>query len=172
MDWLADILKNLAVSRTLVVAIFVTAAVMYFGPTVAPGQVPKLKEDFIPYLFAAMFLSGMLLVIWTLNALWVATHQAARRTARNISSQAPFSEAEVTILFVMSQNPTNPLCLDHIDYSQTPITKLGFHQLTKALERKGLVSINPYDENLVSLTELGRERALEIQKKVKRNGAA
>lgn len=148
-------------------AIFFTTMVMYFGPVISPGNVPKLSEDLIPYLFAAMVLSGTLLVLWTLSAVWGGIRQVIKDSAKGVSSWCPLSESETAILFLMAQNPTISLNLDHIDYSRAPGTKLEFHQLTKALERKGLVSINSYNDDLVSLTERGREKALKIQKQVK-----
>lgn len=172
MDWLADILKNLAVSRTLVFAFFVTAVIMYFGPAVSPGHVPKLAEAYVPYLFAAMLLSGVLLVLWALSAIWGFIKHAIKRASNGISGLAPLSEAETAILFYMANNPTLPLDLGSLDYSKTPGTKLEFHQLTKFLERKGLVSIHYYDDDLISLTEQGREKALEIQRQVKNRAAA
>jgi hypothetical protein len=47
-------------------------------------------------------------------------------------------------------------------------TKLSARRLNN-LERKGLVRVNSYIENLVSLSEGGRKRALELQRQSKTN---
>lgn len=171
MDWLADILKNLTISRTLVAAVFVTSVVMYVGPILAPGGVPKLQPEFVPYLFAAMVLTGCLLLFWGLAAFWNLTRKSMRSAAR-VLADSTLSEPETALLFYMATDPTQPINLDNIDYSRAPGTKLEFHLWTKQLEAKGLARINEWDDNLVSLTDMGRERALKIQKQVKGGSAA
>ena len=171
MDWLADILKNLTISKTLVAAVFVTTMVMYVGPILAPNGVPKLQSEFAPYLFAAMVLTGCLLLFWGVAALWNLTRTSMRSAVRAISDSS-LSEAEAALLFFMAKDPTQPINLDNIDYSRAPGTKLEFHHWTKQLETKGLARINEWDDNLVSLTDLGRARALKIQKEVKSGSAA
>jgi hypothetical protein len=167
MDWLADILKNLAISKTLVAAVFVTSLVMYFGPIAFPAYVPELPKDFKPLSFAVMVLTASLLLLWGAAGLWVLSHQGIRGTARVVVGTS-LSESETAILYLMSQNPTESLNLAHIDYSRAPATKLEFHQLCKGLQKKGLVRINQYDDDLVALTEPGCERALQIQREVGR----
>lgn len=171
MDWLADILKNLTISKALVAAIFVTTMVMYFGPILIPNGVPKLQPELVPYLFAAMVLTACLLTFWGSVALWNLTRISMQSAAR-VLSDSSLSEPETALLFVMAKDPTQPINLDNIDYSSAPGTKLEFHHWTKRLETKRLVRINEWDDNLVSLTDLGREKALEIQRQVKNSNAA
>lgn len=171
MDWLADILKNLTISKTLVAAVFVTSAVMYAGPIFAPVSVPKLQPEFVPYLFSAMVLTGCLLVFWGLAALWNLT-RVSMRSASRVLADSTLSEPETALLFFMAIDPTQPINLDNIDYSRAPGTKLEFHHWTKQLEVKGLARINEWNDNLVSLTDLGREQALKIQWKIKSDNAA
>lgn len=165
MSWLADILKNLAVSRILVASVFITATVMYFGPIMVPNHVPKLQDDYIPYLFGAMCLSGTILFFWFLGALWSAVKRIAEKLVQLITDFMPLSEIDSDLIFAMSQNPTQPLNLNRIDYSHTLGTKLEYHQLTHRLEKKGLISINQFDDNIVTLTERGRKKALLIQRR-------
>jgi hypothetical protein len=171
MDWLADILKNLAISRTLVVAIFVTAAVMYFGPIFAPLHVPAVQKEFTTHLFAAMVLTGCLLAVWAIAGTWHLSKAGLQKTATALTSSS-LIDAERAILFLLAKDPTQPINLENIDYTRAPGTKLEFHQLAKGLEAKGLVNINDWDDNLISLTEKGRVRALEIQREAKPAGAA
>lgn len=166
MDWLADILKNLAVSKTLVAAVFVTSVVMYFGPILFPNEVPKLQSEFVPYLFATMVLTGCLLLLWGLACFWALVKSSVKSAAKFFVDSS-LSEPETALLFFMAKDPTKPIDLDYIDYTRAKGTKLEFHHWTKQLENKGLVSIYELNDNLVSLTDLGRLRALEIQRQVK-----
>ena len=171
MDWLADIIKNLAISKTLIAAIFVTAAVMYFGPILAPGNIPALQNEFIPYLFAVMVLTGCLLALWGIAGIWYVSRAGLQKTTSALTSSS-LVDAERAILFLLAKDPSQPINLEKINFSRAPGTKLEFHQLAKGLEGKGLVSINDWDDNLISLTEKGRARALEIQRQAKRASAA
>lgn len=171
MDWLKDIIKDLAISKALIAAIFVTAVVMYFGPIFAPAHVPALPRDFLPYLFATMVLTGCLLALWGSVGLWHASRAGIQKTAETLTNPS-LVDTEKAFLFLLAMNPSKPINLDDIDYSRAFGTKLEFHQLAKGLQRKGLVRINGWDDDLISLTEKGRERALEIQRQVKRTGEA
>lgn len=168
MDWLADILKNLTISKTLVAVVFVTSVVMYYGPILYPNEVPKLQSELVPYLFAAMVLTCCLLLFWGLAVFWTLTKTSVKSAARFFVDSS-LSEPEAALLCFMAQDPTQPINLDNIDYSRAPGTKLEFHHWTKRLETKGLVCIYQYNDNLVSLTDLGRTKALEIQMQAKRS---
>jgi hypothetical protein len=166
MNWLSDIIKNLEISKTLVVAIFVTATVMYFGPIHAPAHVPAMEQRFAPYVFAAMALTGCLLALWLTDGasriFRAGVHMIAIAFMRS-----SLMDSERAILLVLAKDPTQALDLANIDYTTAPGSKLEFHQLAKGLVSKGLVSINDWDHNLISLTEKGRENALEIQRQAK-----
>lgn len=171
MDWLADILKDLAISKALVGAIFVTALVMYFGPIVVPQHVPALPKEYSPYLFAGVVLTSCLLTLWGAVAVWNITQIGLRKTKTALTSSS-LSDPESALLFHLAKNPAQPVNLEQIDYTRALGTKLEFHQLAKGLEGKGLLRINDWDDNLISLTESGRERALELQRHAKRASAA
>jgi hypothetical protein len=171
MDWLRDILKNLEVSRTLVVAIFIAALAMFTAPYVAPDYVPRLQKEFIPFLFGVMVLTGALLLIWCLAAAWSLSKSGFRRTTEALADTS-LSEAESMILMVLGRTPTTPLNLEDIDYERASASRLEFHHLVGRLEAMGLVRTNEYDENLVSLTQSGRSRALQVHRDFKARGAA
>lgn len=71
---------------------------------------------------------------------------------------------EKIFMLTLSQFADRPLNLNDLDYSNSALSKLEMLELTTGLERKGLVSTNPYDENLVSLSAEGRKRALRIRR--------
>lgn len=62
------------------------------------------------------------------------------------------------------------LNLEAVDYAAVGLSKLEVLEMIHALSRKGLVSINPFSSQLVSLTARGRERALEIQRSARWEG--
>ena len=126
MDWLADILKNLTISKTLVAAVFVTSVVMYVGPIIAPDGVPKLQPEFVPYLFAVMVLTGCVLLFWGLGVLWNLT-RTGMRSASRVLADSTLSEPETALLFFMATDPTQPINLDNIDYSRAPGTKVRLY---------------------------------------------
>lgn len=167
MDWLADILKNLTISKALVAAIFITSVVMYVGPNFTLIVIPQMQSELVPYLFAVMMFTGCLLLFWGLSAIWRKARKSVRSTARFFMPNPKLSEAETVLLVAMAQDPSQPISLDNIDYSRAPGTKLEFHHWTQQLAIKGLARVNQWDDNLVSLTILGRKRALEIQRQLK-----
>lgn len=171
MDWLADILKNLTISKALVTAIFLTSVVMYFGPIISPASVPKIQSEFMPYIFAGMVLTGCLMLFWGGAWIWLLAKKSVRGVVR-IFTDSRLSELETALVFIMAKDPTQPINLDNIDYSRAPGSKLEFHHWTKQLQAKGLARINEWDDNLVSLTGLGQNRALEIQRQAKSTDAA
>ena len=144
---------------------------MHFGPILAPSHVPALQKEFAPYLFLVIVLTGCLLTLWGLVGIWNASRSVIRKTTIALTSSS-LSEAERAMLFVLAKDPTHPLNLDNIDYARAPGSKLELHQLAKGLEGKGLVNINFWDNTLITLTESGRARALEIQRQTKSAGAA
>lgn len=170
MDWLEDLIKHLAISRTLVVAIFITSVVMYVGPMIKPDLVPQLQKDFVPALFGVMVLSACLLVLWIVAGIWSAAGHGLKKTAQTLSNR-PLTDGEMAILHVLGKDPTSPFNLEDIDYSSAPTTKLEFHHLVNQLVKKGLVYTNDFDENLVSLTMLGRDRALTLHREWKAKSA-
>lgn len=171
MEWLTDIIKKLEISRLLVSAVFVTSVVMYFGPTLTPNNTPRVPEDFLPALFGLMVLTGCLLIFWAIAEAWIFITKGVRKTTQAFKNGS-LSDAEIAILHVLGRDPTTPLDLSTIDYSATPATKLEFHHIASGLEEKGLVYINGFDENLVSLTKLGRDKALDLHRERKAKSGA
>lgn len=165
MNWLADIVKNLTVSKILVTAVFITATTMYFGPIVAPESVPKTPSDLVSYVFALMVLTGCILLLWGLSVIWSVMKDGARGFSHVLTNQT-LSSQEIGLLLFMAKDPSRAIDLERLDYQRIGGTKLEYHQLTKQLEIKGLARIYNWDDNLISLTERGRVRALELQKQL------
>jgi hypothetical protein len=171
MDWLKDIIKHLAVSRTLVTAVFITALTMFAGPKFVPNIIPEVPKEWSPVLFAAMVLSGSLLVLWAIEGLWKLLAHGVRSTTASIAA-ASLSPRESELLLVMGINPAQPLNLDAVAYENAPFTRLELSALVKQLEQKGLVKLNEWNEDLVTLTQAGKDRALKLQRQRRGQDAA
>ena len=80
------------------------------------------------------------------------------------------SQLELSMMFELAKLADESWDIDRIDYtrSDTP-SKLEVLAASKSLNKQGLVDINPYDENLISLSQKGRTVALEIMNKFKNN---
>ncbi|MBA4681509.1 MAG: hypothetical protein H2075_01865 [Pseudomonas sp.] len=166
MEWLTDIIKRLEISKPLVSAVFITSTVMYFGPDLAANNIPRSPENFLPALFGVMTLTGCLLIFWSISEAWTLITSSIKKTSQTFKNGS-LSEAEVAILHVLGRDPTTPLDLGSIDYSVAPATKLEFHHIVSKLEEKGLVYINGFDEDLISLTKQGRDKALDLHRERK-----
>ena len=171
MEWLKDILKHLAISRLLVGAVFVTSTAMFWGPKLVPAHVPQTSAEWLPAIFGGMVLTGCLLLFWTIAGLWHALTRGVRSVKESIAA-ANISQNEAGLLAAMGKNPSEPLNLDRINYEEAPFARLELMETCSALDKKGLVRINEYAENLVSLTPAGRERALEIIRESRGGSAA
>lgn len=164
MDWLPALLKHLGVSRSVVAAAFATSLVLYVGPRIAPNYVDPVPKDWSFALVAALAFSGTLLSLWLVASVWQA---AERRWTRTTTLLASFrlNQTELDVLHILGQHPAEPLDLDSINYETSPLSRLELLELMLGLEEKGLVSVNPFSSNrLFTLTQRGRQRALEIQR--------
>ena len=162
MDWLTNFLKHLGISRSVIGAAFITSVALYVGQKVAPTYVAVPKE-WVPYVFVALFFSASLLLFWACAATWVFAKGHWSTVSVIVASRA-LNQIEQEILLAMGLSPREPLNLAIIDYEGIRKSQLEILEHVHALERKGLVSINPFTDNLVSLTPMGRQRALELQR--------
>jgi hypothetical protein len=163
MDWVTDLLKHLQISKSVVVAIFVTAVVMVFGHQFYPATVPQVPDPWGPALFAAMILTGTLLLIWGASHTWQLVSSLVH-SSRKLGKTPKLNESHFSLLLLLGQNPLESLDIDRLDYQESEVSKLEVIQLVEELEQNSLVSINPYHRSLITLTPEGREEALKIQK--------
>lgn len=163
MDWLTNFLKHLGISRSVIGAAFITSTVLYVGPRVAPAYVDPVPKEWVPFVFVVLVFSASLLVFWAFAATWEFVRGHWSVVSALIASRA-LNQTEQQILLAMGQRLSEPLNLAIIDYEAIRKSQLEILELVSSLERKGLASINPYADNLVSLTPMGRQRALELQR--------
>lgn len=163
MDWLTNFLKHLGISRSVIGAAFITSVVLYGGSKVAPMYIEPVPKEWAPFVFVALVFSASLLVFWACAATWVFARGHWSAVSAIIASRA-LNQTEQKLLLAMGLRPSEPLNLAIVDYDAIRKSQLEILELVHSLERKGLVSINPYADNLVSLTLMGRQRALELQR--------
>ena len=168
MDLLPALLKHLALSRSVVGAVFVTSAVLLFAPRIAPQLVEPVPKEWASVVVGALAFSAFLLVFWACSAVWSA---ARRRMKANSALFASYllDQTEQEFLLAIAERPTEPLNLDHVDYEGVAMSRLEVMQLVEGLASKGLLSFNRFSPQLVVLTSLGRERTLEIQRRSRPN---
>jgi hypothetical protein len=65
---------------------------------------------------------------------------------------------------MMAERPTELFHLEEVNFQISPYTHLELLQVARNLKRMGLANVNPVHEDLVSLTEEGQMRALELQR--------
>lgn len=168
MDWITNFLKHLGISRSVIGAAFVTSMVLYIGPRIAPTYVDPIPKEWNSTALVVLVFSASLLVFWA----WLGTWNFVKgcwRSASALIASHELSQTEQGILFAMAERPSEPLNLETINYETASISRLEVLELIHGLKRKGLVSINPYAGNLISLTQVGRQRALEIQRSASAN---
>lgn len=163
MEWLPALLKHLAIARSAVLAAFVAAVVMLVGPRLASAYVPAPPTGWIPYLLAVSLFSGCLLVLWAIEAIWTAAKLpfAAAKALRG--ERVALDSKESAVIYALGCKPTEPINLDVLNYT-TSSSRLELLEVVKGLSKKGLVETNPWSDQLVSLTEVGRKRAVQIHR--------
>lgn len=168
MDWIPALLKHLAISRSAIGALFVTSVVLYAGPRIAPAYVDPVPKEWMPVLIAVLVFSACLILFWSCSSVWGLVKRRWIATSAFLASYQ-LDQLETNALLALGHNPSEPLNLERVDYEQLQLSRLEVVELMHGLKKKGLVSFNPYSSELVSLTQTGRQRALEIQRGVAKN---
>ena len=167
MDWLTEFIKHLTISKTVCFALTITSAALLFGHSLLPNLIEPLDPQWKVPAIAALVFSCTLLLVWSLHAVWSFSSNAFaqalfRYRARNLTDR------ELAFIAFMGINGTDPLNLTIQAADASGLSKLELSQVVRSLESKGLVESGPYDENIIWLTQRGRERAIEALRR--RNG--
>ncbi len=88
----------------------------------------------------------------------IATQRVKKSRAQNLT------EFEIGFIYELGKLADESADLRNIDYNKAPFTKLEMLDVCKSLKEKGLLNINRYEENLVYLSESGRQKALQLQR--------
>lgn len=168
MDWIPALLKHLGIARSVIGAVFITSAVLYFGSQIFPTYIPPVPKGWFPVLVIALVFCACLLIFWSCSAAWVLAKRGWTATYVFFSSFW-LNQLERAVLLGMGQNPSEPFNLEHIDYKKMQHSRLEFVELLHGLEKKGLVHLNPYNSDLATLTPAGRQSALKFQREIVKN---
>jgi hypothetical protein len=163
MQWFSDLMKHVTVSKSFAGAVFVTSAVLLFGPLLFPEALAVLPNGWRIFLVGALVFTGALLVIWSVPGLWKLVSSSVVEVIRKFRAKQLSSDEEA-LMHALADLADEPLDLRMLDYESLQRTKLDVMDVVRQLSDKGLVETNRFEENLVSLTPAGRKRALEVQK--------
>ncbi|MCX9527430.1 hypothetical protein IG547_08210 [Vibrio cholerae] len=163
MNWISDIFKDIAVSKSLTGACFITGLSLFFAPTFFPNTFDALPKIWATGTLGVIVFSGSLLVFWGLRSVKESIFGFLTTKAQHRRSQR-LSDFELNFIFELGKLADKTADLNNINYDLAPFSKLELLDSCRTLEEKGLLDINLFDENLVSLTENGRKKALELHK--------
>lgn len=165
MNWLPTLLKQLALSRSLIiVAAFVTASIMYVGPRVAPDFIEPVPREWAFLLTAILTFTGFLVMIWVAASIWRYAKKSTKALYHFISTRR-LSRAEEEFLLGLAMNPNGYLDISKLDYSQLGWSRLQLEGLIDGLKTKGLISVNKFSITpIISLSASGRKRAITLDR--------
>lgn len=128
MDWIPAVLKQIGVSRSLVVAVFVTSLVLYLGPRLAPLHIEGVPREWGSLVVGTLVFSGCLLFWWSI----ISTCRLACSTYKKINTTvraSRLSKDEMNILLAMGKNPDEPIDLECVNYEKLNISRLAFTRM-------------------------------------------
>jgi hypothetical protein len=163
MEWLSELIKHITISRSFTGAVFITSGALVFGNWWWPDYFDPFPKEWAIPANGALIFSGTLLLFWIIPAVWRTSVNAIFWIPKRIRSRS-LSPNEEGLIEILANLADEPLNLERLNYAAGVFSKLEVLELSAGLERKGLVEINPYDENLVKLSAEGRRRALLIKR--------
>lgn len=162
MAWLGDVLKHFELSKKFTVAVFVTTFSLLVGPALLPEKLTEVPEQWRWLVVGGCIFSGTLSTIWAVLPIWRLFLRIPSNLRNNPFISAPAPQENNFLLFLGEQFPNDSANLDCLRHDGA--SKLEVLEMCYNLQRKGFVRVNPYDDNLVSLTPNGRRYALKLIK--------
>lgn len=163
MEWLFEILKHITISRSFTGAVFLTSASLLFGPNIFPDFFEPLPRDWKILSIGALIFSGVILLVWLIPALYKSIKKHISIVLKFILSRS-LTDNEEALIKELANFADESLDLRQLDYTTGSVSKLEIFAIAASLSKKGLVAINPYEENLIQLSRQGRFRAIQIIK--------
>ncbi len=163
MNWISEIFKNITVSKNLTGACFLTGISLLVIPSYFPDAFESLPKLWATVVLAIVVFSGCLVCFWGLQFLKVIFFNLVSETVQHSRAQK-LTELQSVIIYRLGDFPDEPMDLRDIDYKAAPFTKLEILDACKSLQEKGLIRINRFEENSISLSESGRKKALQLQR--------
>jgi len=163
MTWLSELIKQINLSRSFAGAILMATGILLIGPKYFPNLIDPVPGQWRWFILCAFVLCLAITVIWLVpfgfNSLC---------SLYSYVIHHPFlmdeSSWEFSVLLVLGTYADKVADLDQLS-RQVSISKLELLAISKKLVKRGLIRENGYDENLVSLTELGRKYIIKHKPK-------
>jgi hypothetical protein len=160
VNWLTDLLKYFSLSKSFTAAVFVTSLTLLVGPKMFPQAFGTVPAEWRWVVVAACIFSFVLLAIWAVPEIVKGAFATPSRLRNNPKFNPPTEKEQAFVYFLGLNHPNDACNLDQLNH--TKISKLEFLQLCASLQQKGLVRVNEYTDDLVSLTKNGRAYAMEL----------
>lgn len=164
MEWLAKLLREGAISKLIVTAAFVASAVMWLGPFREPDLIPRLPAIWQVVAAGVFVFCATLLALWGARALCKTVAGAWGAIVRHHASRGSLTPHEHGLLLTLAKRPNDAIHLKEFDHATGAGSLLEATQIASELARRGLVTQNSYDRELITLTDSGRVRALDLQR--------
>ena len=162
MGWLSDFLKYLSFSKSLTGALFVTSLLLLSGSQISPQLVGSLPPNWRWLVVAVCVFTFTLLSFWAIPHV-CRTFLNIFGKIRNSPRLRPLTDIEIAVLVFLGESQPNGTY--NIDALHRPnIPKIKIIKACKDLEKRRLLEINAYYDDIVSLTDSGRDYALHIIK--------
>lgn len=169
MDWVTEIIKQLQTSRAFVTAVFIACLSLLLGHTFAPSLIPEVPDNWKLPLIGGLIFSGTLLTFIIIPFFWSYFSKLLNNKTQKIRSLI-LSNDEQGFLYIMALMIENSredfINLSNLNYDAMDISKLKIQEIVTGLVTKGLIEANPFDPNLISFTNTGRSKALEIKESI------
>ncbi|HCG8132969.1 hypothetical protein HL669_20810 [Vibrio parahaemolyticus] len=163
MNWVSDLFKNITVSKTLTSACCLTGLALLVLPLYLPEIFEPLPKLWATVALAITVFTGCLVLFWLVSFLKVTLFGFASQRVKKSRAQN-LTAFEIGFIYELGKLADESADLRNIDYDKAPFTKLEILDVCKSLKEKGLLNINRYEENLVYLSENGRQKALQLQR--------
>jgi len=164
MEWLVDFLKSISGSRSFTGATFVTALSLLMGPTWWSKYFSPLPKEWVLPTTAILVFSGVLLSLWAVAAIWEEAQWFLQKNPHLFKSKITRSES--TLMILLAESPDESMDLANLNGIPNAISKLELREVAATLARKGLIEVNMFGQNFVSLTPYGRRSALKLMKTI------
>jgi len=172
MDWIIELYKQISSSIKLALAVLLTSGSIVFLKKIDYFLVQSIPKEWIGAITIIFIFSSIFFFISIVFLVGNFIIKIGKRTKYQISNLTfpvnpkSLNKLERLLMLILAELADKSYNLSEWDtssHSQNEIpSKLEILAASKSLSKKGLIDINPFEENLISLTEKGRTIALKI----------
>lgn len=164
MEWLYEIIKHINASITFTASLFITSTALIIGPSYYPSLFNELDGKWKIGAVGMAVFSATMIIVWLIPKLWQGAMSIFTKGSIALSSKSLSANEKdlIPALGRLADESLNLRNLRNLNYSEVGLSKLEVLALSKKLSGKGLVDINMFEENLISLSSLGRDKAIKL----------